>query len=250
MSVQSPATLRIFCSMDVYRVFHCLTHWQFPQEIFFGNRLDVLAQALQAAKANTVHSREGNRERLKRRANAADINKGDHVIVLAPERLTLTSRFDPLWVVTRVRGTTLWLHQMESGRIRRVHREKVRLVDPNLAWDEVNPRPVRKQAKRRRYTCQQHVDNGQPVTAEPPSGCDQPERAGGQSAKNGSQRNAPLLRAPPLRLQKQTYLLQSQIPLRSSSRLAQKRHTLAPSPIDQKRARWAVISLVSAFTSP
>ena len=221
-----------------------------PTGDFFGNRLDFLAQALQAAKANTVHSREGNRERLKRRANAADINKGDHVIVLAPERLTLTSRFDPLWVVTRVRGTTLWLHQMESGRIRRVHREKVRLVDPNLAWDEVNPKPVRKQARRRSYTCQQHVDNGQPVTAEPPSGCDQPERAGGQSAKNGSQRNAPLLRAPPLRLQKQTYLLQSQIPLRSSSRLAQKRHMLAPSPIDQSRASWAVISLVSAFTSP
>ena len=221
-----------------------------PTGDFFLNRLDFLAQALQAAKANTVHSREGNRERLKRRANAADINKSDHVIVLAPERLTLTSRFDPLWVVTRVRGTTLWLHQMESGRIRRVHREKVRLVDPNLAWDEVNPRPVRKQARRRRYTCQQHVDNGQPVTAEPPSGCDQPERAGGQSAKNGSQRNASLLRAPTLHLQKQTYLLQSQIPLRSSSRLAQKRHTLAPSPIDQKRARWAVISLVSAFTSP
>ena len=146
---------------------------------FFGNILDFLAQALQAAKANTVHSRQGNRERLKHRANAADINKGDHIIVLAPERLTLTSRFDPLWVVTRVRGTTLWLHQMESGRIMRVHRKKVRLVDPNLDWDEVNPRPVRKQARRRRYTCQQHVDNGQPVTAEPASGCDQPERAGG-----------------------------------------------------------------------
>ena len=197
-----------------------------------------------------MHSRQGNRERLKRRANAADINKGDHVVVLAAERLTLTSRFDPLWVVTRVHGTTLWLHQMESGRIRRVHRGKVRLVDPTLAWDEVNPRPVRKQVRQRRYTCQQHVDNGQPVTAEPASGCDQPERAGGQSAKNMSQRNAPLLRAPPLHVHNLPCLLESQIPLRSSSRLAQKRHTLAPSESDQKRARWDVISLVSIFTSP
>ena len=221
-----------------------------PTGDFFGNRLDFLAQALQAAQANTVHSRQGNRERLKRRANAADIHKGDHVIVLAPERLTLTSRFDPLWVVTRVRGTTLWLHQMESGRIRRVHREKVRLVDPNLAWDEVNPRPVRKQVRRKRYNSRQLVDIDQPVTVEPDGRTDQLERAAGHAAKNVSRRNAPLLRAPPLQVQKLPCLLESQIPLRSSSRLAQKRHTLAPSESEQKRARWDVISLVSAFTSP
>ena len=141
---------------------------------------------------------------------------------------------------------------MESGRIRKVHREKVRLVDPNLAWDEVNPRPVRKQVRWKRYNSRQLVDNDLPVMVEPVSRTNQPERAAGKAAKNVSKWNAPLLRAPPLHLQKLPCLHESRIPLRSSSILVglHKCHALAPSESDQKRARWDVISLVSAFTSP
>ena len=51
----------------------------------FGNRLDQLAQALQQARSNTADSRTGNRNRLKQRANAPLIIKGDFVIVLAEE---------------------------------------------------------------------------------------------------------------------------------------------------------------------
>ena len=68
----------------------------------FGNRLDQLAQALQHARSNTADSRTGNRNRLKLRANAPLIEKGDFVIVLAEEPLTFTSRWDPIWIVKRV----------------------------------------------------------------------------------------------------------------------------------------------------
>ena len=66
----------------------------------FGNRLEDLARALQVARQNTEQSRQYNRARLQARANAKHIKKGDYVIVLAQERLTLTSRWDPLWMAS------------------------------------------------------------------------------------------------------------------------------------------------------
>ena len=221
-----------------------------PNGDLFANRLDFLAQALQTARVNTEHSRIANRERLKRRANAGDIHKGDHVIVLAPERLTLTSRFDPLWIVTRIRGTTLWLHQQQTGKIRKVHREKVRLADPELAWDQVNPRPIRQQAARKRYLSRRVANNDTPVVIESPGTDSKTKGTKACPAGGVSNHSAPLLRAPPLRLHRVTCYPEQEGQLRSSARLAYKRHALAPSPIEQKRARWEVISLVSAFSSP
>ena len=66
------------------------------------------------------------------------------------ERVTLSSRFDPLWLITRLRGSTVWLHQQDTGQVRKVHRSKVRLADPTLAWDEITVRPRRKQAPQKR----------------------------------------------------------------------------------------------------
>ena len=61
--------------------------------------------------------------------------------------MTLTSRWDPQWEVVRVRGPALWLRQQQSGKLRVANREKVKLVDPHLNWDEITPRPRRTQRR-------------------------------------------------------------------------------------------------------
>ena len=162
----------------------------------------------------------------------------------------MTSRFDPLWVVTRFRATTFWLHQQQSGKIRKVHREKVRLADPNLAWDEINPRPIRQHARRNRYKIRRVEDNDPIVLGNSSGQRGQSERAPDRSASEAPRVKLPLLRTPPLRLKRTPSLPDREIQLRSSDRLANKRHSLAPSPIEQTRARWEVVSFVSVFTSP
>ena len=110
----------------------------------FGNRLDALATAFREAKERTEESRKYNRARLDDRANVAtSLQVGDSVTIKAEERLTNTSRWDPQWEVFRVRGTTHWVRHQPTGRERKLHREKLTLVDPAIVWDELPPRPRR-----------------------------------------------------------------------------------------------------------
>jgi hypothetical protein len=74
---------------------------------------------------------------------------GDSVIVAANEPLSLTAKWDPQYEVTRIRGTTHWLRHQPTGKEIRVHMDKLRLVDPNMGWDEVSPRPRRQTHIRR-----------------------------------------------------------------------------------------------------
>jgi len=108
-----------------------------------GNRLDELSQCLQQARVLTEQSRKYNRERLAQKANAGRINVGDTVVVQAAEPLTFTSKWDPQYEVTRVRGHVVWIRHQQSGKTRVLHRTKLKVVDPNLIWDEVRPRPRR-----------------------------------------------------------------------------------------------------------
>ena len=89
---------------------------------FFGNRLDNLATALKQARVDMEQSRQADHARLLARADAHQLKVGDHCLLLANERVTLSSRFDPLWLITRLRGSTVWLHQQDTGLIRKVHR--------------------------------------------------------------------------------------------------------------------------------
>ena len=101
-------------------------------------------------RVNTEDSRRANRARSLQRANAGVLQKGDYVLLLANERITFSSRFDPLWIITRIRGSTLWLLQQQTCQIRKVHRSKVKLADADIAWDSIPPRPKRKQAPAKR----------------------------------------------------------------------------------------------------
>ena len=69
---------------------------------------------------------------------------GDTVTVTVDEPVgKLTSVWDPEYEVIRVCGTTHWLHYQQTGRKRKLHREKLTLVDPDIVWDELPPRPRR-----------------------------------------------------------------------------------------------------------
>ena len=115
---------------------------------YFGNRLDDLAVALRMARQSTRDSRRYNKERLDKHANCQDIRTGDTVVIKAEERLTFTSRLDPQWEVTRVRGPVVWIRQQQTGKNKMLNREKVRLVDPEITWEDINPRSIRDQRRR------------------------------------------------------------------------------------------------------
>ena len=118
------------------------------------DRLADMAEVMNNAKLHTEQSRAFNRERLARKANAGLIEVGDTVIVAANEPVTLSAKWDHQFVVTRCVGTTYWISHQISGKSLKVHREKLRLVDPETVWDDVHERP-------RRYVPRDRVANPQ-----------------------------------------------------------------------------------------
>ena len=106
---------------------------------YFGNRLDDLAVALRMA--------------LNPPGTAVAIIKKDWTNVpivktsgqeirwsLRPKNaLHLLARWDPQWEVTRVRGPVVWIRQQQTGKNKVLNQEKVRLVDPEITWEDINP---------------------------------------------------------------------------------------------------------------
>ena len=97
-------------------------------------------------------------------------------MVKANTRHPLTTRWDPVYMVTRVRGSALLLKHQRSGVIRRANRENVHLVNPDAAWDEVPHRP--------RHLVNHPQDRPQVLITEPcrddinvAPQCDNPENA-------------------------------------------------------------------------
>ena len=119
------------------------------QATTFGNRLDDLSIALKSTRELTRESRHYNRIRLEKKANAGQLSIGDSVVIKAEERIALTSRWDPHWQIYRIRGPVIFVRQQQTGKQKVLHREKVKLVDPTILWDECNPRPRRSQYRPR-----------------------------------------------------------------------------------------------------
>ena len=106
-------------------------------------RLTDVSSALRAAIEETYNARKYNRERLAKQANQGIINVGDTVVVKAQEPLSLTSKWDPQWTVTAVKGKVVTLIHQQTSKQKVLNVDKVRVVDPNIIWDDVNPRPIR-----------------------------------------------------------------------------------------------------------
>ena len=101
-------------------------------------------KALNIARGMTELSRKYNRERINAKSREGKMSVGDHVIYKAPEKMTFTARFDPHWVVTRIRGPVVWILHQESGKRKTVNKDKLVVVDPEISWDHINRRPIRK----------------------------------------------------------------------------------------------------------
>ena len=71
------------------------------------------------------------------------IRAGDQIVLVAQERAPLDARWDHQYTVTRVQGPVLTVVNMRTGKRRVINRDKVKLVDPDLAWSDVRPRPTR-----------------------------------------------------------------------------------------------------------
>ena len=146
-----------------------LLHTQDPIQ-GLETRVDSLSTALKQARNYSEDARKYNKARLAKKANDGSLDPGDMVVLLAPEPLTLTSKWDPQWQVTRVSGSTVFLRHQQSGQDKRVHRSKVKIVDPDIAWDDVAPRPRRKQRRTNpEVRINVHVDHPSVLTT-PPSG--------------------------------------------------------------------------------
>jgi hypothetical protein len=121
-----------------------------PRENEFGNRLDDLARARHAARLNIERNRQPNLARLNQQANVeTSLRVGERVAVKAEERLTGTAFWDPGYVVTRVRGTTHWINNPETGVDKKVHREKLKITT-GVDLENVPPRPKRQFRPRNR----------------------------------------------------------------------------------------------------
>ena len=111
------------------------------------NRLAIQSEVFQAAARATKDSRKYNKARLEARATAKDIKVGDHVLLKANEPLSLTAKWDFGYVVSKVNGLVVELMHPETGAVIQTHREKIVLTDPDMAWDEISPRPRRQRQK-------------------------------------------------------------------------------------------------------
>ncbi len=125
-----------------------------------GNRLNDLAEALREARTNTLASRQYNRLRLQKQANAGAISVGDSVILKAEEALTFTSKWDPQYTVTRVSGPVIHILHQQTGKSKVVNREKLLLVDATVRWDDIPKRPRRQQNRAARATAARQVTEG------------------------------------------------------------------------------------------
>ncbi len=103
-----------------------------------------MAQAYRQARDNLYESRQYNHRRLAARANVnTSLRVGDTVTIKAEEAVTNTSRWDPQYQVIRVEGPVHWVRHQVTGKERKLNREKLTLVDPEMVWDELPDRVKR-----------------------------------------------------------------------------------------------------------
>ena len=62
------------------------------------------------------------------------------MILLAQECAPLDARWDHVYTVTRVQGLMITIVNTLTNKSQTLNRDKLRLVDPDMVWDGVNPR--------------------------------------------------------------------------------------------------------------
>ena len=128
------------------------------QENELADRLYDHHRALDVARELTKNSRKYNRERLQKKSRESRIEVGDHVVFKAPpDRLSMTAKFDPRYLVIARRGPVVWIKNQQTGKEKTVNIDKVVLTDPEMDWDIIHPRPKRKTRPKRNVDIDEEV---------------------------------------------------------------------------------------------
>ena len=107
----------------------------------WSDRLTQQATVMAHAARATAASRHYNRERLKEKVNAGDLEIGDQVMVRGQRVTPLTAKWDHHFRVTGIRGKVITVLHEPTGKSSKWNRNKIRLVDPEVSWDGVRIRP-------------------------------------------------------------------------------------------------------------
>ena len=111
-----------------------------------GNRLEVVADALNQAAQNTLASKRAYMEKAQKGANAPGLQIGDKVITKAHERIPFDSKWDLPKEVTRIRGPVVWCRPITGvGVIKSYNRRQLKKVMDGPDWRDVRPRVARRQ---------------------------------------------------------------------------------------------------------
>ena len=109
----------------------------------FDDRINDVAHALRTAAQMTAESRHYNRERLAKQANCDKFEVGQTVVIKSPEPLSMTSQWDPQYEIIKIFGKAVQVRHQPTGVLKTLNINKLRVVDPNIAWDTVLTRPIR-----------------------------------------------------------------------------------------------------------
>ena len=112
-----------------------------------GDTADFLTRAIRDAYETQRQLREENRRRINAKANAGRVDIGDSVMVWVETRGNNTSKWDPGYRVVRTSPRVVWVTNIKTGGRKVLHRSKVKVVDPDLVWDGLTPRPTRYQLR-------------------------------------------------------------------------------------------------------
>jgi hypothetical protein len=115
-----------------------------PNQPIFGDRLYQMGDVNTKVRANTEHSRRYNRERLNTKATQGILEVGDSVVIKVFEPPRLTQKWDPQWEIVRVMGQVITLINQRTGKMKTLNAEHVKLVDPDIVWDEIRDHPRRR----------------------------------------------------------------------------------------------------------
>ncbi len=107
----------------------------------WSDRLRLQSEVMQEAARNTYDSRRYNRARLQRKANAEKLVPGDQVLLRGQKLSKLTALWDHHYIITHVFCKVITLLHVPTGKTLKVNRNKVRLVDPQICWQNVRMRP-------------------------------------------------------------------------------------------------------------
>ena len=103
-----------------------------------GEKLTTFADATRVVTDNIERSRFFNEDRLKKRANAKQVQVNDHVAIKAMTRSALEPQYDFGWRVVRVEGNVITCVDPRTGKTRKVNRALIQIVPSEAHFDEEN----------------------------------------------------------------------------------------------------------------